>query len=78
MARLGAVVKQSKLSDQIRTAILASGKSRYAICVELGLDQAAMSRFMSGTGGLSLEVLDRLVIVLDLELVPRKRKRGGK
>jgi hypothetical protein len=32
---------------------------------------------MAGTGGLSLEVLDRLVVVLGLELVPRKR-RGRK
>lgn len=75
-ARLGSVVKQSKLSGQIRSAILASAKSRYAICKELDLDQAALSRFMSGTGGLSLEVLDRLVSALDLELVPRQTKRG--
>lgn len=67
-------------SDEIRAAVDASGQSRYAICKALGLDQGAMSRFMSGRAGLSLEVLDRLAELLDLHLAPtrppKKRNRA--
>lgn len=55
-------------SHQIRLAIDASGKSRYRICKDLGVDQATLSRFMSGQRGLTLSVLDRLADLLDLRV----------
>ena len=66
--------KPSKLSDQLRRAIDASDMSRYAICQRLDFDQAVLSRFMARKCGLSFDTLDRLGVLLDLELVARKRK----
>ena len=65
-------------TDQLRQAIDASGMSRYRICKMAGLSQTTMSRFMSGKGGLSLDVLDRLADCLGLEIVARDRKAGNK
>jgi len=69
-----------RFSDQIRDAVNASGMSRYAICKALGFSQAAMSRFMSGHGGVSLEILDKMAEVIGLEVIskstPEPRKKG--
>jgi hypothetical protein len=64
-----------KLSDQIRQAVDASGKSRYRICKELGMGEATMSRFMAGKGGLSMEYLDALADLLSLDLKTNKRRQ---
>lgn len=42
--------------------------SRYAIAKAIGLDQATLSRFMSGKGGLALETVDKLAELLHLRL----------
>ena len=53
--------------------------SRYAICKAIGFSQASMSRFMAGTGGLSLDVLDRIADLLDLRIASGSgRQRKGK
>lgn len=64
--------KGVKLSDQVRRAVDASGMSRYAICKILDMDQAIMSRFMTGKGGLSMANLDLLADLLGLDIVARK------
>ena len=61
--------KREKLSDQVRWAVAASGRSRYSICKALGLAEATMSRFMNGRGGLSMDTLDALADLLDLNIV---------
>jgi len=77
--------KRPKLSEQIRRAVDACPMSRYAICCEAFVDQAAMSRFMAGKVGLSMASLDALAGVLGLEVVARgplrllaPQKRGPK
>ncbi len=67
-------------SQQIREAVEASGMSRYAICKAIGLTQGAMSRFMNGKAGLSLEMLDRLAELIGMEIRPRGKstKTGGR
>lgn len=70
--------KRVKLSDQLRNAIENSGKSRYLICKETGIGEATMSRFMHGTGGLSVDSLDRIADCLGLNITAKKpcRKKG--
>jgi transcriptional regulator with XRE-family HTH domain len=70
--------QREKLSEQVRRAIDASGISRYAICKALGMAQATMSRFMHGKGGLSMEHLDGLADLLDLNLNITVGKRKDK
>jgi transcriptional regulator with XRE-family HTH domain len=67
--------RRVKLSDQIRRAVDASGLSRYRISKELGVAESTMSRFMSGQGGLSMENLDSLTELLDLQLAGGKRPK---
>ncbi len=67
-----------RFSDQIRRAVDASGMSRYAICKAIGFNQGAMSRFMSGKGGLSLEMLDRLAELLGLRVVADQQAQSNK
>jgi transcriptional regulator with XRE-family HTH domain len=59
-------------SQQIRDTVDASGMSRYAICKAIGLTQGAMSRFMNGKAGLSLEMLDRLAELIGMEIKPKE------
>jgi hypothetical protein len=70
--------KREKLSEQIRRAVDASGRSRYGICKALGLAEATMSRFMNGHGGLSMARLDDLADLLDLKiaLAPKPPNKG--
>jgi DNA transposition AAA+ family ATPase len=62
-------MKPKLLSDQLRQVIETCGKSRYQISQETGIDQATLSRFMAGKGGLSIPILDRLGKFLDLRIV---------
>jgi plasmid maintenance system antidote protein VapI len=52
--------------------------SRYAVAKAIELDQATMSRFMSGKAGLSVETIDRLGDLLGLQLVTTKKPAKGK
>jgi len=63
--------KQSntKLSDQIRAAVEAIGISRNRISTDTKWNKEALSRFMSGTRGLSMESLDNLAEYLQLKIV---------
>ena len=70
--------KRVKLSDQIRNAIDGAGDSRYALCKQIGMSQATMSRFMSGAGGLSVEMLDRVADVLDLNITAGAKAKKSK
>ena len=68
----------SKLTDQLRAAIDASGMSRYRVAKEIGLDQSTLSRFMSGKAGLALDTVDKLGDFLALNLVMTKKPAKGK
>jgi plasmid maintenance system antidote protein VapI len=72
-------MNNTKLSDEIRSAVNASGMSRYAIAKALGIAESTMSRFVSGQNGLSMEYLDRLGELLGLHVVVRPtKKQAGK
>jgi hypothetical protein len=65
--------RRIRLSDQVRTAVDASGLSRYRISKELGVAESTMSRFMGNKGGLSMENLDALADLLRLDIFPERR-----
>ena len=67
--------KRIKLSDQVRAAVDASVKSRYRICKELGISESTMSIFMSGKGGLGMDLLDRLADLLGMDIVTKVKAR---
>lgn len=64
-------------TEQLRQAIRDSKLSRYALCQLIGFDQGNLSKFMSGKIGLSLETVEKLVEVLNLELAPRSTPEDG-
>ena len=66
------------ISQQLRTLIRDSGLSQYRICVETGLDQAQLSKFMRRKAGLSLEIIDSIGKLLDLRLSAGKSPRREK
>jgi transcriptional regulator with XRE-family HTH domain len=57
-----------RLSDQLRHLIRGSGISRYRLAQDTGIDQAMLSRFMAGKGGLSMNSIDALAAVLRISL----------
>lgn len=63
------------ISDQLREAIERSGKSRYRISIETGIQQSTLSRFIQQGTGLSLENIDRLCEYLGAELKFKNAKR---
>jgi hypothetical protein len=63
--------KPPTLSAQLRQAIAASRLSRYRISQLTGIDQATLSKFMSGHRGLSFRAVDQLGDTLGLRLVAR-------
>jgi len=65
-----------KLSDQLRRAIANCGQTRYQIAQATGIGQAALSRFVHGERGLSLESIDKLAEYLHLEVVMKKPSKG--
>ena len=65
--------KRIKLSDQVRKAIAASGKSRNQIGQETAIDPATLCRFMHKEGGLSTDGLDRIADYLALNLTTENK-----
>ena len=66
-------------SEQIRRVIGTCGQTRYAISKATGIDQATLSRFMSGERGLPMKTLDNLADYLDLNIIIGKgRKPKGR
>jgi transcriptional regulator with XRE-family HTH domain len=55
-------------AETIRQAILASGKSAYAISHQSGVAQAVLSRFMTGERGVTLATVEKWCRALGLVL----------
>ena len=62
------------ISDVIRHEMTVCGESRYKVSQETGIEQSALSRFMSGERGLSMEALDVLAEYFGYKLVKTKAK----
>jgi ribosome-binding protein aMBF1 (putative translation factor) len=63
------------VTERLRQGIAGCGKSRYRLSQETNIDPATLHRFYHGQGSLSADGIDRLAEVLDLELVPRRRRK---
>jgi hypothetical protein len=61
--------------EQLAQAIRESGLTVYRLGVLARVDQGSLSKFLAGERGLSLDAVDRIVGVLDLELRPRRKQR---
>jgi transcriptional regulator with XRE-family HTH domain len=61
-----------KISDQVRAAIRKSDLSQNEIAARTRIDKAALSRFMNGHRGISLEAIERLAEELGLHLVEKR------
>ena len=66
--------KRAAMSEQIRRAAAASGMRQSALARAVGIDKAAMSRFLNARRGLRMSALDRLADVLSLALVKRRER----
>jgi transcriptional regulator with XRE-family HTH domain len=67
----------AKPSEALKAAILDAGLSQNALARMSGVDVAAVSRFLSGKVGLTLNSLDQLAPVLGLALVRTKPATPG-
>jgi len=56
------------VSKTLREKILNCGESRYSLWKKTGIDQATLSRFISGSRPLRLDVVDILAEYFGLEL----------
>ena len=65
--------KRIRLSEQIRRAVRDCGLTRYAISKATDIDQATLSRFMSGERGLPMATLDVLADFLELNITSARR-----
>jgi transcriptional regulator with XRE-family HTH domain len=64
--------QRRRLGDQIRAAVKKSELAQNEIARRSGIDKGLLSRFMSETGSLSLDSIERLAGVLDLQIVEGK------
>ncbi len=67
--------RAADIVQELKDAIVNSGVSRYALSRASGVPQSALSRFMNGERGLSLESAARLAEALGLELRPKRSRK---
>lgn len=64
----------SMIMESVVNAINESGKSRYRIAKDTGIDNSVLFRIVNG-GSCNVQTLERLCEYLGLELVQKKRKK---
>lgn len=67
------------LTDQLRQAVADSGRTLGELARNTGIDKSALSRFVNGERGLSMEALNAIGDYLSLRIVadkPRAKKKG--
>jgi transcriptional regulator with XRE-family HTH domain len=65
-----------EFTETLRRAVLDHELSRHAISRRTGVAESVLSRFVRGERGLSSASIDRLVQFLNLEVRPRRKRRG--
>ena len=69
---------QQTLTGQLRAIVRDCGKTLGELARETGVDKSALSRFLRGERGLSMEGLDKLGQCLGLAIVQVKKTGMGK
>jgi transcriptional regulator with XRE-family HTH domain len=75
--------KKQTVSERIRRAVETADVTRYRIAQETGLEESALSRFVSRERGLSMEALDALAEFFEMQRAESPHeldahaKRGG-
>jgi transcriptional regulator with XRE-family HTH domain len=64
------------LSQTLLKAIERAGVTRYRISRDTGIEESALSRFVSGKRGLGLDSADALARYFNLELRPKVKKKA--
>ena len=64
------------IGEELRRAIQGGKLSQAELARGTGLSEGQVSRFLKGERGLSLESIDKLLDVLELEIVIRPRRKG--
>ncbi len=64
-----------RLSEQLREAIVKADASRYEISKATGVDQAALSKFVHGRRGISVDAMDAVGLYLVLKITTSRRPR---
>ncbi|MGD9128043.1 MAG: helix-turn-helix transcriptional regulator [Planctomycetia bacterium] len=70
---------KQKLTEQLRQAVRDSGRTLGELARETGIDKSALSRFVNGKRGLSMEAIDAIGDCLELRLIadkPRAKKEN--
>ena len=67
-----------KLSEQLREAIVKADVTRYAISKATGVSQAALSKFVLGQRGISVEAMDAVGLYLELSITSRPKRSTTK
>jgi transcriptional regulator with XRE-family HTH domain len=69
-----AVAERWRLLDTVREAIAESGIEPAEMARRSGIDKAALSRFLRGTTGLSVESVEKIAPVVGLKITARKTR----
>lgn len=62
------------IEETLKKCIEKSGLSRYQISISTGVEQSALSRFMSGERTINLQTAEKLMKFFDLQVTKKKRK----
>lgn len=63
------------LASLVRAEIAASGRTQSSVCEDVGITPKHMSKFLTGNAGMSLGLVDQVLITIGRELVLSTRVR---
>lgn len=63
-----------ELERQIVAAIEESGMTKYQIADEAGIERSMLSRFVAGTGGMTVATLAKIAPILNIQIARKDEK----
>ena len=71
-------MRRMNMSSQLRKAMKRSRLSGYRISKLTGVGEGSISRFLSGKSGLSMQAIDKIWMLLGLELAGTRKESHGR